>query len=45
MLYPLSYRGALPMSADVSMPTAFRVNRAGMLKAFPTGFKIKETDP
>jgi hypothetical protein len=36
----------LPMSADVSTPTAFRVNRTGMLKAFHLrGFKIKETDP
>ena len=33
MLYPLSYRGALPMSRDVSMSTAIRVNRTRMGEA------------
>ena len=33
MLYPLSYRGALPMSRDVSMLTAIRVNRTQMGEA------------
>lgn len=46
MLYPLSYRGALPMSRDVSMSTAIQVNRTLMVESHSfSGFKIKETDP
>jgi hypothetical protein len=47
MLYPLSYRGALPMSRDVSMSTAIRVNRDtnGQTRISLAPFKIKETVP
>jgi len=47
MLYPLSYGGALPISRDVSMSTAIRVNSANKNEADHLALfvKIKETDP
>ncbi len=45
MLYPLSYRGALPMSRDVSMLTAIRVNRTRMTEADFVGTVSKSKRP